>query len=359
MASLTPSPLDDPGLYARLDPTGLGGRIRGLPQQCLRAWGQARELVLPDSYADVRNVVVVGMGGSAIGGDLLADLASLEVSPPIAVCRDYRIPPYVGRDSLVIASSYSGNTEETLSVCQEAIERGARVVAVSTGGQLGQIARRQKLPLLLVDYRGEPRTALGYSFLVPLAILQKLKLVAPKDQDVEEAVEVMASLVCRLEPETPFRDNPAKELAAALHGRLIVVYGGGILSGVARRWKTQLNENSKAWAFVELLPEACHNAVVGFQWPRPVGRRVYGVLLSALSLHPRVKLGYQITGELLRKAGIEQRTVDGVGKGALAQMMSAVLFGDYTSYYLALLNGEDPSPIPPIDYLKARLQELR
>jgi glucose/mannose-6-phosphate isomerase len=358
MTSAATTPLDDPGLYDRLDPTGLGRRIWELPEQCLRAWNQATELVLPDHYADVSNVVIVGMGGSAIGGDLLADLASQERSLPIAVCRDYSIPTYVGADSLVIVSSYSGNTEETLSACRGAIERGAKVLASTTGGQLEQIARREGIPLFSIDYVGEPRAALGYSFIVPLVVLQRLGLIAPKNEDMEEAVEGMYYLSDRLRPETPARDNPAKELAEALHGRLIVVYSGGILSGVAWRWKTQFNENSKAFAFVELLPEADHNAVVGFQWPRPVNRKVYGVMLNALSLHPRVKLRYQVTGELLKKARIEFRTVDGVGKGAMAQMMSAVLFGDYTSYYLAMLNGQDPSPVPTIDYLKGRLDAL-
>ena len=129
-----------------------------------------------------------------------------------------------------------------------------------------------------------------------------------------------------------------------------------MLSGVARRWKTQLNENAKTWAFVELLPEAGHNAIAGLQWPKQVGKKACGVLLNAWSLHPRIKLRHQVIEELLGKAGVECRTVDGVGKSALAQMLSAVLFGDYTSYYLAMLNGEDPSPTPQLEYLKARLR---
>jgi glucose/mannose-6-phosphate isomerase len=282
----------------------------------------------------------------------------VEESPLVTVCRDYCLPSYVGTDSLVIASSYSGNTEETLSAFHEALQRGARVVAVTTGGQLGQLAHREGVPVFQIDYLGEPRTALGYSFLVPLAILQNLKLIAPRDGAVQEAVEVLGSLAHRLSPHIPTRDNPAKELAIALRGRLIVVYGGGILCGVARRWKTQFNENSKAWAFVELLPEAGHNAIAGFQWPKLVGRKACGVVLNAWSLHPRIKLRYQVIGELLGKGGVDCRIVDGVGQGTLAQMLSVVLFGDYTSYYLALLNGEDPSPVPPIDYLKGRLKEL-
>ena len=157
----------------------------------------------------------------------------------------------------------------------------------------------------------------------------------------------------------PTRDNPAKELAVALHGKLIVVFGGGILAGVARRWKTQFNENSKAWAFAEILPDAGHNTIVGLRWPRPLSRKTCGVFLNALSLHPRIKLRYEVIGGLLTKAGIGCRTVDGVGMEALAQMLSAVMFGDYTSYYLAMLNGEDPSPVAPIEHLKDRLAEAR
>ena len=358
MANDAASLLDNPETYVSLDPTGFGERLGGLPQQCLRAWEQGLKFRLPSNYTDVRNVVVAGMGGSAIGGDLLGDLVSVEESPLVAVCRDYHLPPYLGPDSLVIASSYSGNTEETLAASHEAFQRGAKVVAVTTGGKLEQLASREGIPVFPIDYVGEPRTALGYSFLVPLAILQNLKLIAPSDEAVLEAAEVLTSLAHRLSPQIPARDNPAKELAMALRGKLIVVYGGEILRGVARRWKTQFNENAKAWAFVELLPEAGHNAIAGLQWPHGVGRKACGVLLNAWSLHPRIKLRYRVVGELLSKAGVKCRMVDGVGKGVLAQMLSAVLFGDYTSYYLALLNGEDPSPVPPLDYLKGKLESL-
>ena len=350
--------LDDPQTHAQLDPTGLRNRIGDLPKQCLKAWRQGLDLALPADYASSRHIVIAGMGGSAIGGDLLADLISLEKAPPITVCRGYTLPPHVGQDSLVIASSNSGNTEETLSACQDALSRGAKVVALTSGGQLGQMARGASIPELCIDYAGEPRSALGYSFLVPLAILQGLGLIKPKDEDIVEALEGMAFLVRRLGPEIPLQENPAKDLATTLQGKLVVVYGAGHLSGAARRWKAQLNENSKAWAFVETLPEADHNAVAGLQWPQSVKRKACVVMLNALGLHPRVRLRYQLTAELLKKAGVECRTVDGMGKGALAQIMSAVLFGDYTSYYLALLNGEDPSPVPSIDYIKGRLGSL-
>ena len=307
---------------------------------------------LPPAYRKARNVIVAGVGGSAIGGELMADLISKEGSPLVTVCRDYHLPPYLSRDSLVIASSYSGNTEETVAAFEDALERGAKVVAMTTGGRLLELAERAGAPVFRMDYAGEPRTALGYSFLAPLAMLQNLGLSPGSDDAVLEAAEALTSLGRILSPQTPAHDNPAKELAVTLHGKMIVIYGGGMLCGVARRWKTQFNENAKAWAFVELLPEAGHNAIAGLWWPRPMGRKVCGVLLNSLSLHPRIRLRYQVIQDLLGSAGVECRTVDGVGQSNLAQILTSVMFGDFTSYYLAMLNGEDPSPVPPLDHLK-------
>jgi glucose/mannose-6-phosphate isomerase len=358
MVNSAASFLDNPETDESLDITGFRDRIGGLPHQCLRAWDQGLKFNLPNDYCNVRNVVVTGVGGSAIGGELLGDLISKDGSPMVTVCRDYHLPPYIGQDSLVIASSYSGNTEETIAAFHDAIQRGAKVVALTTGGQLLKLAHEEGVPVFQIDYVGEPRTALGYSFLVPLAILQNLGLIDNMDESVLEAAEVLFSLSHRLKPEVPTQDNPAKELAISLHGKLIVIYGGGMLSGVARRWKSQFNENAKTWAFAELLPEAGHNAIAGLQWPKPVGKKACVVLLNTLSLHSRIKLMYQVISELLGKAGVESHMVDGVGKSTLAQMLSAVLFGDYASYYMALLNGEDPSPVAPLVYLKSRLKDL-
>ncbi len=348
--------LDELDLYKKLDPSGLRERIADLPFQCLHAWEEGLSFSLPSSYRKARNVILAGVGGSAIGGELMSDLITRDGSPLVTVCRDYHLPPYLSEDSLVIVSSYSGNTEETIAAFEDGIQRKAKVVVVTTGGRLMELARKEGVPTFEIDYVGEPRTALGYSFLVPLAMLQSLELITNSDEAVVETSEVLFSLSHHLETTTPTHDNPAKELAQTLQGKLIVIYGGGMLSGVARRWKTQFNENAKAWAFIELLPEAGHNAIAGLHWPRPLGKKACGVLLNTLSLNHRIKLRYQVIEELLGQAGVQCRTVDGIGQSYLAQMLSTIMFGDYTSYYLALLNGEDPSPVPPLDYLKSKLQ---
>ncbi|MFQ5860056.1 MAG: bifunctional phosphoglucose/phosphomannose isomerase [Dehalococcoidia bacterium] len=347
--------LDDPSLYTRLDPTGMRHRLRGLPQQCREAWDQAQKVSLLPQYAAVEAVVVAGMGGSAIGGDLLADLAALEEAPPVTVVRGYQLPAFVGENTLVIASSYSGSTEETLAVFQQALERSCQVVAVTGGGALEQRARDAHIPLVPVQYQGEPRCALGYSFVVPLALLQRLGLLADKLAELSQALETLEALAERLGEEAPRERNPAKRLAEGLLGRLPVVYGAGIFTGVARRWKTQFNENAKVWAFFDTLPELHHNSVVGYGLPAEVERRLLVLLLQPQGLLPRLDLRYRITGELLEQKGIAYQLIRGEGRSPLAQMLSAVLLGDFVSYYLALLQGIDPSPVPVIDFIKGRL----
>ncbi len=351
-------PLDDPTTYSRLDPSGLLGRIRDLPRQCRRAWGQATATGFPPQYRQAGQVVVLGMGGSAIGGDLLRDAVAHECPLPIRVFRDYALPADVGAGALVIASSYSGETEETLASFQEAARRGAHLAVVTGGGRLQALARERSLPLLTIDYEGEPRAVLGFSFFLLLGLLYQLELVGDKSREVEEVGRVLEGLNSRLGPEVPLERNPAKDLATALQGRLAVVYGAGILEGAARRWKGQVNENAKAWAFFETFPELDHNAVVGYDWPRDLADRILVVLLYGDLLHPRTKNRYQITREILERKGIGYRVVVSQGESILSQMMSSVLTGDYVSYYLAVLSGVDPSPVEVISFLKERLKSI-
>ena len=351
----SPTDLDNPGTYATLDPSSMRERIAGLAGQCRRAWQQARTFSLSPQYGPVDRVVLLGMGGSAIGGDLLASLPTLEDSLPIQVCRDYVLPPGVGPRTLAIASSYSGNTEETLSAFEEAVARGARVMAVTSGGLLAQRCQHLGIPLFTVDYRGEPRSALGYSFVAPLALLCGLGLVADQERSLEEAAALLERQAAAWAPEVSTAHNPAKALAQQMYGRLVVVYGAGILTGVARRWKTQVNENAKAWAFYEPLPELDHNAVVGYVNPHDTTQSAFVVLLKPSTPPSRTSLRYAVTMDTLEKAGVAHRLIEAEGHSPLAQMLGAVYLGDYASYYLALLYGVDPSQVATIDYLKERL----
>jgi glucose/mannose-6-phosphate isomerase len=351
--------LDDPKVYQQYDPEGMLARIKELPWQCQQAWQEAMSFRLPADYAGVDKVVILGMGGSAIGGDLVRSLAAAEAKIPVIVHRDYGLPAFVDERTLLIASSYSGNTEETLSAFEPALKTGAKKLAMTAGGRLREIAEASKIPLFLIKYRAQPRAALGFSFVPVLGILRKLGLIGDKSADVAETVRAVEELAAGIGEKAPLASNPAKQLAQRLYGCLPVVYGAGIAAEVAHRWKTQLNENSKAWAFYEVFPELNHNATVGYELPREVAGRVRVVLLRAPSFNERIKLRYEVTSELLERAGVQYEFVDSQGRSPLSQMMSLVSFGDYVSYYLAILYRVDPSPVAVISYLKDRLAKGR
>ena len=349
-----PADLDQPEIYARLDPSGLRDRIAGLPDQCQRAWKEAQAFHLPASYGSARTIALMGMGGSAIGGDLIAGLAARENGPQVTVCRSPHVPGWVGTDTLAIVSSYSGNTEETLSMYRQAKKKGTNLVALTSGGELARLADQDGTPCFTISFEGEPRSALGYSFVAPLALLCGLGLLPDRSTDLEEAIQTVRDMAAGLGPDTPRVQNLAKETATMLHGRLPVVYGAGFLSGVARRWKTQLNENAKVWSFWEELPEASHNSVEAYRLHDTVGKQASVILLHSHFLAQRTSERFQAVEELLVQEGIPYRQVDGAGESPLSHLLSTVLLGDYTSYYLAMLNGVDPSSVPVIDGLKQR-----
>ena len=350
--------LDNWALFHEIDPDDMLGRIAELPQQCRHAWANVQSLELPPEYRQVNHIVVLGMGGSAIGGDLLRALAEPECALPIATNRDYTVPAFVNAETLVIASSYSGNTEETLAAFEEASKRGTALIAITTDGKLAQRAQELGVALVTFRYQSQPRAALGYSLVSLIGVVQKLGFIGDKAADLEEAIAVMESLQEEIRETVPVTENPAKQLAKRLYGHLAVVYGAGYLAEVAHRWKTQLNENAKAWSFFEQLPELNHNTVVGYQFPEKLAERTLVVMLVSSLDHPRHKARFQVTQEILTRRGVARETIEARGESPLAQMLSAIHFGDYVSYYLAMLYEVDPTPVQVIDYLKGRLAEL-
>jgi glucose/mannose-6-phosphate isomerase len=297
------------------------------------------------------------MGGSAIGGDLLSSLVVDECRVPISVHRGYAPPAFVDDDTLVIASSYSGMTEETLSAFKTLLSNGAKKLVMTSGGQLGQIAKDNGIPAFVFDYKSPPRAALPLSFIALTGILNKLGLVSDKSADMDEACAVLSQINARINETIPEKNNPAKQMAQKLLGNMAVIYGGEHLSEVAARWKIQVNENAKAWSSNAAFPELNHNSAVGYEVPREISQKTRVIMLRSDSLHPRVLLRYGITANILDQSGVKHEVVDATGKSKLAQMMSLILMGDYVSYYLALLYGIDPYPIKAVEYLKAELNQ--
>ena len=350
--------LDNIPAYGQLDTSGMLDRLREFPEQCQRAWEKVLKFALPREYTGIDKVIILGMGGSAIGGGMIGHLALAETKVPVWIHRDYGLPPFVDEGTLVIASSYSGNTEETLSAFTESLKSPAKKLVLTTGGQLKYLADKEGIPVFLIDYQAPPRAALPHSFIPLVGIFQKLGLIRDKSVDLREALRILNKLSEDFAETTPLASNPAKQLATKLWGRIVIIYGAGILSEVAQRWKAQLNENSKTWAFFELFPELNHNAVVGYEFPLQAKEEIFVLLLRSSSLHPRNLIRYEATAKLLAKAGVTYEFLEAAGKTTLAQVMSLVLFGDYLSFYLAVLNKVDPTPVESIDFVKNYLAQF-
>jgi glucose/mannose-6-phosphate isomerase len=351
--------LDDPTIYRQIDSSGMLARLHEFPGQCQRAWEKITDFDLPPEYKEIDGSIILGMGGSAIGGDLVRRLALAESKTPVWVHRDYDLPPFVGEKTLVIASSYSGNTEETLSAFTQSLKTKAKKLVLTTGGKLKQLAEKENVPVFAIDYQAPPRAAFPHSFIPLVGIFQKLGLLKDKSAELKEGLETLDKLADELVETTPLASNPAKQLATKLYRNVVIIYGAELLSEVARRWKTQLNENSKTMAFFELFPELNHNAAVGYDFPPEVKERVFVVLLHSTLLNPRNQLRYEATARLMTRAKIKHEMVEAMGETAIAQMMSLTLFGDYVSFYLAVLNEVDPTPIDSIDFVKKYLAQGR
>jgi glucose/mannose-6-phosphate isomerase len=300
-----------------------------------------------------RGLIVCGMGGSAIGGDLAAAAVGLRAKAPIVTVRGYEVPRWAGTETLVVCASYSGNTEETLQCFADAGQAGAPRVAVTTGGKLAAAAREAGVPVVGVPSGMQPRAAVIYMTVVALECAELAGASPPLSPEVDEAAGLLAELAGQWGPDAPADAEP-KRIATALAGRIPIVYGGRTTTAPARRWRSQLNENAKVPAFYGDLPEAHHNEVVGWHH---TDAPLTAILLEAGHEHERMKARFDITADVAQAAGLEVVRVQAPGDSPVAQVMSLVLLGDLVSVYLGVLMGKDPSPVDEIEGLKARLGE--
>jgi glucose/mannose-6-phosphate isomerase len=350
--------LDDVKVFEKLDLQNMLGEIDNLPKQLQSAWELGGQPPLPDSQG-VTRILISGMGGSAIGADLLTAYLAPTCQIPVIVHRDYSLPAWAhGSETLVIASSHSGDTEETLAVFDAAIQAGCRLLAVCTGGELEQRAMAQHVPVWKFNHSGQPRAAVGFSFGLLLAASARMGLIPNPEKDLLEAVAGMLSQQETLHAHVPVVQNPAKRMAGQLVGRWVNVYGSGILAPVARRWKGQINEIAKAGAGFELLPEADHNALAGLENPELLMRTIT-LFLCAPSDHPRNQLRTDLTRQGFMIAGLNTDVYNANGESRLAHLWTALHFGDYMAYYLAMAYGMDPTPVEALQNLKASLKATR
>jgi len=352
--------LDDLDYFKQLDTLNMLGEIDNLPDQLGFAYQLGLKHDLPD-WKDFKQIVIAGMGGSAIGADLLASYCAPLALIPVFVHRDYGLPLFArGAETLVICSSHSGNTEETLDAFDAARKAECRIVAVSTGGELARRARENDVPLWTFEHKGQPRAAVGFSFGLLLAMFQRLGFIPDQKGAVEEAIASMKRSQQHLQPHVPAAKNPAKRYAGQLMGRWVTVMGSGQLSSVARRWKGQINEVAKAGANFEFLPEANHNTLAGTMNPEEtLNAHTMTIFLSSPSDHPRNRLRIDLTKNAFMLEGMNTDLVEARGNTPLAHMWTTILFGDYMAYYLAMCYGVDPTPVPALVEFKQGLTEAK
>jgi glucose/mannose-6-phosphate isomerase len=298
-----------------------------------------------------------GMGGSAIGADLVSAYAGLAARVPLVVWRNYDLPGFAsGRETLVICSSHSGNTEETLSTFDLSLRRTCRVMALTTGGVLAGRAEKAGIPLWRFEHAGQPRAAVGFSFALLLAALYRLGLIEDPSRELDSAVGAMRAQQQALLASVPVVANAAKRMAGQLMDRWPVILGAGLLAPVARRWRTQMAEVGKAVAQFEELPEADHNMVAGVHHPEALIARTMAVFLRASLDHPRNIARIEATRHVLMVEGFNTDLVETQGSTRMAQQWTGLHFGDYAAYYLAMAYGVDPTPVAAIENLKAQLR---
>jgi glucose/mannose-6-phosphate isomerase len=346
-----------PARVAEVDAGAQVAAATGLSRQLETGYTRAVAALtgkLPAGAATPDGVVVCGMGGSAIGADVVgACLSDLPV--PYRVVRGYELPAWVTARTLVVAVSYSGNTEETLACVERALPRGCRPVCVASGGRLAELAARHGLPLVAVPAGLQPRASIGCLATPVGACLEAAGLAPGFDEQVAEAIEVTADLAAELAPDIDEAANDAKRIARSLFGRLPVVYGAGVTAPAARRWKGQLNENAKTPAFFNELPELDHNELAGYATNPAVAGNVVLVLLDDPAGDPRLRRRLALTATIVGPSVAGVLRVDARGVLPLARVLSSAYVGDFASLYLAVLYGVDPAPVTAIEDFKAHL----
>ena len=349
------SPLDEISKIRQIDKSNMLAFCTKAPKHYEKAAKNAQKLSV--SYYKPRTILIAGMGGSAISGDLLKDWTRDKISVPIEVSREYSLPAYADKNTLVIVTSYSGETEESLSAFLDATKRKCVTVCISSGGTLQEFAEKLGAPHLCVPAGMPPRVTLPYLFMPLVILLEKIGLVSNVAAEISEATNALKKVSNSNSPENPLKGNTAKSLASSIYGTIPVVYGFGFYSAVALRLKTQFNENSKVPAKWAVFPELNHNEIVGWEKRSELTTKLSAILVRDEAEPAEVRSRIEITKELMRPAISKTLEVWAQGESRLSKMLSTLVIGDFTSVYLAILRKIDPTPVQTIELLKERIKQ--
>ena len=346
--------LDNQSRIEEVDQSNMLGDLAKTSEYCRDAINRAKRAIVPTNF-NPKNIVVVGMGGSAIGGELLKDWLRETLPVSIEVCRDYVLPAYVNKNTLVIANSYSGNTEETVTAFLSAVQKKCIVLAVTSGGQLAEFCKKLHVPHVLIPSGLQPRVAIPYMFFPLPILMEKMGLISSIEDELDAAIKVIENVSKENKSTIPTKNNQAKTIAEKILGTIPVVYGFRQYNSVAHRMKAQFNENSKLPSKSESFPELNHNETVGFNAPNDLIEKLSVILIRDPDEPLELKNRIETSAKLVFQKAKNVIEISAQGPTKLTKMFSVLSMGDYVSVYLALLQNKDPTPVKIIDKVKTEL----
>ena len=346
--------LDKQDRIKEVDRSNMLGNMLETPDYCRDAIKRAKQVDVPESV-NPKNIVLVGMGGSAIGGEILRDWLRDTLPIPIQVCRAYTLPAYVDKDTLVFVNSYSGNTEETLTAFLTAIQRNCTVAAVTSGGQLEAFCKKLQVPHTLIPKHLQPRVAIPYNFFPFPVLMERMGIISNIEEELDESIRTLEKGTKANSPDITTKGNKAKQLASELLETLPVVYGFNQYTSIAHRIKTQFNENSKIPSKSEVFSELNHNETVGYDAPESLTKQLSIILIRDQQEPIEIRNRIETTTNLVFGRANKVLEIWAEGKGKLAKMLSVMCVGDFASVYLAILQNKDPTPVKIIDKVKSEL----
>jgi glucose/mannose-6-phosphate isomerase len=349
--------LDNSLTRNQLDPIGMLHSTERFFDQCKKAEELTMNFELP-KLKKVSNIVLCGMGGSAIGGDLIRSLVHKKINVPVDLVRNYELPGYVDKNTLVIGCSYSGNTEETLSALREAKKCNSQIVTITSGGKLQKLSERENWPCLLVPSGFAPRLALGYTLIPLIVLFERFELYIPQPRTMQYFYKTLKDCLKKYAFEVPYELNPAKQLATRIHGSIPIIYAGqDAFEPVAYRWKTQFNENAKVFAHHGIVPEMNHNEILAWKNPTALIKKFHSIYLIDSAYNKQTNRRFQVMSPMIDQIARDSTEIRSEGVGLFARMGSLICLGDFVSIYLAFLYKQDPYPVPEIDILKREISK--
>ncbi len=333
--------------------------IKMLPDQIKQTWEEIKELKIPKSYKNVDNVIICGMGGSALGGRIVDSLMVDRIRVPIELFTEYDVPNYVDKNTLVIVSSYSGNTEETLSAAHEAINKGAKLFGITTGGKLAEFFKKNNLPSYVYEAKtnpsNQPRMGLGYSIGATLSILAKCGYIHLSDDDIYELIITSRTFAKEFDVDVPENKNLTKLMAKKLKNKIPVLVSSEHLFGVTHAFKNQLNENSKTFSILFDIPELNHHLLEGLKFPAKAREILHFLFFKSDLFRKEVGKRYDLTADVVERNGYQYSVYSPRSTSKITQIFEILILGSFISFYLAALHEVSPSEIPWVDYFKEKL----